>query len=237
FDFVMKKENLSFYPAALKICKIFYPKRPQNTTTTIQKPPLVKKNTAFKLNLQFDHPYLRERNITPQVARFFQLGFCTSGMMKQRIAIPIVDRDKYTVAYCGRTIHHDCYPKYLFPTRFQKSKYLFNLQNLVPHSPNPVFIVEGFFDCIHIHTCGFDSLALMGTTISAVQIDLLKYLDRRYILMLDGDEAGKKAMHIIKAILKRENIANHAVYLIHKKEPELLDRDELELFVDRNLLG
>ena len=234
FDFVMKKESLSFYPAALKIYEIFYSQNPHNETKPIQKPQLTKKNTAFKLNLQFDHPYLRERNINPRVARFFQLGFCCSGLMKERIAIPIVDRDKNTVAYCGRTIHHDCSPKYLFPRRFRKSEYLFNLQNLVPRSPKPVFIVEGFFDCIHIHTCGFDSLALMGTTISAAQIDLLKCLDRKYILMLDGDETGKKAMHVLKAILKKENITSQSIYLIDKKEPELLDRHELEFLAHGN---
>jgi DNA primase len=234
FDFVMKKEGLSFYPAALKIYNIFYARRPQSAAPHIQKPPPLRKNTAFKLDLQFDHPYLRQRNITPQLARFFQMGFCASGMMKQRIAIPIIDMDKNIAAYCGRAVYRNCSPKYLFPGRFQKSKYLFNLQNLLPRSPNPVFIVEGFFDCIHIHTCGFDALALMGTTISSAQVDLLRHLDRQYILMLDGDEAGKKATHIIKAILKKEAITCHPVYLIHKKEPELLGRDELELFADRD---
>ena len=38
----------------------------------------------------------------------------------------------------------------------------------------PVFIVEGFFDCIHVTVYGFDCVALMGNSISTYQLKLLK---------------------------------------------------------------
>jgi len=155
-DFVMKKEKLSCYHAALRIYKTFY---------SHQTIPKAQTQKTLKLKLQFDHPYLEKRNITSHIARFFQLGFCNSGLMKERIAIPVADIDKNILAYCGRTIHPDVSPRYLFPKGFRKSEYLFNIQNIIYGSPNPVFIVEGFFDCIHIHARGFDSIALMGTTI------------------------------------------------------------------------
>lgn len=218
-DFVMKKEKLSCYHAALLIYKTFY---------AHDSIPKAKKPITLKLKLQFDHPYLKKRNINSQVARFFQLGFCNSGLMKDRIAIPIADIDKNILAYCGRTIQPHVTPRYLFPKGFRKSEYLFNIQNIIYGVPKPVFIVEGFFGCIYIHTLGFDSLALMGTTISAQQIDLLKNTGRRYILMLDGDETGKQAMTRIAGILKKENISFKSVYLGYKKEPEMLSKDDLE---------
>ena len=221
-DFVMKKEKLSCYHAALRIYKTFY------SHETIPKDQKTQTPKTFKLKLQFDHPYLEKRNITSHIARFFQLGFCNSGLMKDRIAIPITDIDKNILAYCGRTIHRNVSPKYLFPKGFRKSEYLFNIQNIIYGSPNPVFIVEGFFDCIHIHSLGFDSVALMGTTISTQQIGLLKNTGRRYILMLDGDRTGKQAMTTIGSILKRVNISFKSVYLCHKKEPEMLSKDDLE---------
>jgi DNA primase len=221
-DFVMKKEKLSCYHAALRIHKTFHSLETNPKAQKSQTP----KN--LKLKLRFDHPYLEKRNVTAHIARFFQLGFCSSGLMKDRIAIPITDTDKNILAYCGRTIHPNVSPRYLFPKGFRKSEYLFNIQNIIYGSPNPVFIVEGFFDCIHVHSLGFDSVALMGTTISKQQIDLLKHTGRRYILMLDGDRTGKQAMARIGSILKRENISFKSVYLCHKKEPEMLSKDDLE---------
>jgi len=218
-DFVMKKEKLSCYHAALLIYKTFY---------AHESIPKAQTQTALKLKLQFDHPYLKKRNINSQVARFFQLGFCNSGLMKDRIAIPIADMDRNILAYCGRTIHQNVTPRYLFPKGFRKSEYLFNIQNIIYGAPTPVFIVEGFFGCIHIHALGFDSVALMGTTISAQQIDLLKKTGRRYILMLDGDRTGKQAMEKIGSILKKVNLPFKSVYLGHKKEPEMLSKDDLE---------
>ena len=221
-DFVMKKETLSCYHAVLRIYKTFYSHQtiPKEQNTQTQK--------NIKLKLRFDHPYLAKRKVTFHIARFFQLGFCDSGLMKDRIAIPIVDIDKNILAYCGRTIHPDFSPRYLFPKGFRKSDYLYNIQNIIYGSPNPVFIVEGFFDCIHIHSLGFDSVALMGTTISTQQIDLLKHTGRRYVLMLDGDSTGKQAMARIGNILKSENISFKSVYLCHKREPEMLSKDDLE---------
>jgi DNA primase len=224
FDFVMKKEKVAFYDAALRIYKTFYLQNPIQKTNRTQEP------KTFKLKLQFEHPYLKKRNINSHIARFFQLGFCDSGLMKDRIAIPISDIDKNIMAYCGRAIHQNVSPKYLFPKGFRKSEYLFNIQNIIYGSPKPVFIVEGFFDCIHINTLGFDSIALMGTTISTQQIAVLKNTGRRYILMLDGDQTGQQAMIRIGRILKKENISFKSVYLCHKKEPEMLSKDDLEDF-------
>ncbi len=224
FDFVMKKENLSFYQAALKIYNIFYSPK---STRNLQN---------LKLQLQFNHPYLQKRDIPPHIARFFQLGYCTSGLMKDRIAIPICDLDRNTAAYCGRTIHDHISPKYLFPKSFHKSRYLFNLQNIMPNLQKPVFIVEGFFDCIYIHSLGFDSIALMGTTISQQQISLLKLINRPYILMLDGDFVGQQAMEKIKNIMKRENISVMEVYLEDKKEPESLSKEDLKIIADLQFL-
>jgi DNA primase len=217
FDFVMKKENLSFYHAALKIYRTFYPRNPTSNCQNL------------KLKLRPSHPYLQKRNITPHIARFFQLGYCASGLMKDRIAIPICDMDGNTAAYCGRAIHDHVSPKYLFPKNFHKSQYLFNMQHIAPKSPTPVFIVEGFFDCIHIHHLDFDAIALMGTTISQTQISLLKQIARPYIFMLDGDPAGRQATAKIKHILKKQKLPAWFVYLEDGVEPESFSKEELAL--------
>ncbi|MES0446471.1 MAG: toprim domain-containing protein [Desulfobacterales bacterium] len=225
FDFVMKKEEISFYKAALKIWNTFYPP-PQQT-----HPPQQKKNQPLnlRLNLQPHHPYLTKRNVSPQLARYFQMGFCQYGIMKNRIAIPIYDICNRIVAYCGRTINQNSSPKYLFPKNFNKSHHIFNIQHITPQMKKPVFIVEGFFDCIHIAKLGFDAVAIMGSSLSLHQLTLLKDINRFYILMLDGDEAGEKATIKISNKMAQFKLTFKTVYLTLVKEPELLDYDFLEI--------
>jgi DNA primase len=71
----------------------------------------------------------------------------------------------------------------------------------------------------------------MGSSISQQQLTLLKEINRFYILMLDGDEAGEKAT--IKISNNRYSaqfkLTFKTIYLIDVKEPELLDYDFLEM--------
>jgi len=221
FDFVMKKENLSFHTAAMKIWETFYPYQSQ--------PQLQKQRIIRPLKLQPNHPYLRKRNISQQWARYFQMGFCQYGIMKNRIAIPILDREKQIVAYCGRAIQDNCPPKYLFPKNFNKSHYLFNIHRIKPHDKRPIFLVEGFFGCIHIVKSGFDAIALMGTSISYKQLKIMKDINRFFILMLDGDDAGRKATPKVEKKMNLYNIPFKTVHLIDVKEPELFDYDCLRI--------
>jgi len=225
FDFVMKKENLSFYQAGLKIWKTFYNtshhETPQHQTSTIK--------------LQYHHPYLCQRGIDEKMARYFRIGYSHAGLMKNRIAIPIIDRNNKLIAYCGRAIGSHTSPKYLFPRNFNKSKHLFNIQNILPSSPKPVFIVEGFFDCLHLLKLGFDAVALMGNSISQYQLEILKQLDRAYILMLDGDEAGRKGMQKAKQLIKQENLVCKPVYLVDVIEPESLEYDFLKVLESESI--
>jgi len=242
FDFVMKKEKLSFYNAALKIWNIFYSscdRQKMKEDNAKMKQELTLMN--LRLKLQPDHSYLRKRNISPQLARYFQMGFCQYGIMKNRIAIPVFDIQNRIVAYCGRAVEQDIFPKYIFPKNFNKSCHLFNIQRITPHTPHtphaphtsrhqkPVFIVEGFFDCINIVKLGFDAVALMGSSISQQQLTLLKEINRFYILMLDGDEAGEKATIKISNKMLQTGLTFKTVYLIEVKEPEFLDYDFLEI--------
>ena len=239
FDFVMKKEKLSFYQAASRIWNIFY--SPSQRQSMKQKNAKVKQELTLmnlRLKLQHHHCYLEKRNITPQLAQYFQMGFCQYGIMKNRIAIPVFDIQNRIVAYCGRAVQEGISPKYLFPKKFNKSYHLFNIQHITPHIPQaspspqhqkPVFIVEGFFDCIHIVKMGFDAVALMGCSISQQQLTLLKDINRFYILMLDGDDAGEKATIKVSNKMAQFKLTFKTVYLIELKEPELLDYDFLEM--------
>jgi DNA primase len=217
FDLVMKIENLTFYQAANKIWKVFYP---DNTVNKMQ------------LKLETNHPYLEKRKISPEIARYFQMGFCSTGIMKNRIAIPIIDESRNIVAYCGRSVYENGSAKYLFPRGFCKSNYLYNIQNILPDIRRHLFVVEGFFDSIHLVKMGFDSVALMGTTISKIQLQLLKKKNRNCVLMMDGDEAGAKGTKIISRLLRIYNIEFRSLWLQNNLDPESLDYDTILTILD-----
>jgi DNA primase len=89
--------------------------------------------------------------------------------------------------------------------------------------------VEGFFACIHIVKAGLDAIALMGTSVSPHQLSLMKDACRPYILMLDGDEAGRKATPIIENKLNLFKILFRTVNLMDGKQPDQLNDDYLKM--------
>jgi DNA primase len=220
-DFVMKKEQLSFYKAALKIWQTFFSKKRLRSNS----------NADSLINIEIDievhHPYLIRRGINEKLASFFQIRYDSYGRMKDRIVIPIMDRYKKQVGCCGRVVHPGILPKYLFNKDFKKSFHLYNIQNIVPHCRMPVFIVEGFFDCIHVTVNGFDCVALMGNSISTYQLKLLTEMNRNYILMLDGDDAGRKATQSVVKQMEQNGLSFRVVQLSNDLEPEALGYDDL----------
>jgi DNA primase len=90
-------------------------------------------NTPLKFRLdklERNHPYLLEqRGLTPETIADFGIGFCSKGMMADRIAIPIHNVKGEVVAYAGRFIGAppEGAPKYKLPPGFRKSQELFNI--------------------------------------------------------------------------------------------------------------
>jgi DNA primase len=114
-----------------------------------------------------------------------------------RIAIPIHNDKGELVAYAGR------WPgdppeeegKYKLPPGFQKHQVLFNFDRAVRETTEgKLIVVEGFFDCFKVWQAGFKNVvALMGSTLSKEQEDLLVNQANAVALMLDQDDAGEKA--------------------------------------------
>jgi DNA primase len=62
--------------------------------------------------------------------------------------------------------------------------------------------VEGFFDCFQLHQVGVAAVALMGAAFSEAQQRALLQSFHSVILMLDGDEAGRRATDTVVARLR-----------------------------------
>jgi DNA primase len=86
--------------------------------------------------------------------------------------------------------------------------------------------VEGFFDCLRVHQAGYSNVvALMGVSLSEVQEQLLRERFPRLMLMLDGDEAGRRASQQLAARLKGK--VSLSVVEAPGRQPDQLSSEEM----------
>ena len=122
------------------------------------------------------------------------------------------------VAYAGRAID-GTEPRYKFPVGFRKSLELFNLNRV--RGELSVVLVEGFFDCLTVSAAGFPCVALMGSSMSAAQEELIVRHFNVACVLLDGDEAGREgAMDCLTRLGRR--MWTYAPTLPEGKQPDML---------------
>jgi DNA primase len=259
-DFVAKKENISLLKAANLLVEWFDLKiqppeseepsprdrkpesRVQNKITSPKRelepaPSVVEtgenKPLEFTLkNLQPDHAYLSQRGLSPETIQTFGLGFCTKGIQKDRIAIPIHNATGHLVAYAGRALTDDAPEKYQFPKGFKKSLELFNFHRAIAESADrPLVIVEGFFDVMNLWQHGVRRVvALMGRYLSPAHEELIRRHTNSHsqvIVMLDEDEAGRDARELIAGRLARFVFVKVHTFDQPGMQPDQLSADEV----------
>lgn len=272
FDFVMAMENLSeVREAAEKISAWFngvgIKEKPAQDTGTPAEPTTKPEKTAvdepkttttgteteepksnppltFTLkNLEPKHPYLKKRKLQPETIEHFGVGFCSKGLMKDRIVIPIHNQNGELVAYAGRAItaNDEKEGKYKFPPKFQKSLVIFNLHRALAESDGQsLILVEGFFDVMWLWQCGYkNAAALMGSSMSQEQEDLLtKTLQPqgRLTIFFDGDTAGQSCT---KEVLNRLAPAIFVKVFLPKwgQEPDGFNPTELQAILGTTYLS
>ena len=251
-DLVMKIEGCTIRDAGEKLSDWFglsYERRkkggptPQSAKHTSPKPAAAvhtsERNSADGANpplerplkdLNPDHPYLVQRGLTVPTIKLFGIGYCTRGLMRGRIAIPIHDEHGDLVAYAGRAVDGALAAekgKFRFPDGFKKSLVLFNLHRAMQSSDCHLIVVEGFFDCFKVTQAGFPYVvALMGSTLSEPQEQLLLAHSDRLTLFLDGDDAGTKCLREFYARLRRRTYLRE-VHLEPGEQPDSLTDDRI----------
>lgn len=237
-DFVAAMEKCSVRDAALKL-QDWYSVPQSASADAVKTEPSAKgvgesatnKPLSFQLKgIDHAHPYLTERGITQETAETFGVGyFGGKGSMRGRIVIPIHNKRGELVAYAGRAIDGS-EPRYKLPAGFHKSVELFNLHRAIGESnvDRRVVVVEGFFDCLQVTQAGLPCVALMGSSLSDAQEDLLVRHFESAWLMLDGDEAGRQAATECVARIGRRMWVRVAE-VPDEKQPDQLSGSELRL--------
>lgn len=244
-DFAAAMDDSTIREAALKLQELFLgegsepnpkPKRqpkkeePAAAAVEVINPPL-----GFELRVDPGHEYGQSRGVSREMLEEFGAGFCLSkGTFAGRFVFPLNNERGELIGYAGRSVD-DSEPKYLFPSGekgFQKRRVLWNFHREVRElGPDAeVIVVEGFFDLMRVREVGYPCVALMGSSISQEQEELLATYFKRVILMLDGDEAGRGATDECLKRLGRRMFVK-ALEVPDGKQPDMLSREEIVLLM------
>jgi len=118
---------------------------------------------------------------------------------RNRLMIPIRDRNGKMAGFGARVLDPEDVPKYLNSPQtpiFDKSRLLYGLDSARKdiRELDQVVIVEGYMGVIGPFQHGFRNIvAQMGTALTEYQLRILKKYTDKFILALDSDAAGQKA--------------------------------------------
>lgn len=140
--------------------------------------------------------YMQERGISLQVCHKYNIGYdynCTEQGLQGVPAI-IIPTSKNTAVIRNINPKDD-------KERYRKigSVEIFN-KDIINKTDKPIFVAEGEIDALSIIELGYEAIALGGVGSQNKFIDILNATNPKnsFILVLDNDEAGKKAAKEIK---------------------------------------
>lgn len=154
-------------------------------------------------------------------------------LLRDRVALPIIGADDRRIMGFGSRRLDDSdpsVPKYLNSPEtvlFRKSELLYGMPNLAEaESVGEVLVVEGNIDMLALHDAGFHNVvAAAGTALTPEHLALIAERVRRVTLLLDGDEAGRKAAGRALRLPGAGALDMGVVTIIGAKDPaELLER-------------
>ena len=119
---------------------------------------------------------------------------------------------------------------------FAKSRLLYGL-DVALHAmrkSRTALVMEGYTDCIVAHQYGFlDTVAVLGTALSERHVRTLKRFADRIVLVLDGDEAGRRRANEVLELFVAENADLRVLTLPQGMDPaDFLAEHGAEAFAD-----
>jgi DNA primase len=188
-----------------------------------------------KIHLNPRTPFLQDKKaISVDTAIRFETGLPDpkSSFLQGSVAVRLHDMGGHPIGYCGRRLDPDAISrrgKWRFPACLPKGQLLYNAHRALAARDRGIVLVECPWAVMRCAQAGISGVvALLGTTITDTQLAWLARAPA-VLLLMDADQAGRKAAKTIAQALGRQTIA-----LIHElppdQEPEdLSDIDLLSL--------
>jgi DNA primase len=220
------------------------PKPAAKSEPEIKLPVVVNAPLDFELQgLDASHPYLPDRGFMPETIARFGLGYCSRGMLKNRLAIPLHDATGALIGYAGRVVDDSTItednPRYRFPGErkrdgklfeFRKTLFLYNGFR-IKAPVDDLIIVEGFTSVWWLDQNGLpDVVATMGADCSERQAELIVALvkpDGHVWIVPDGDAAGERHAQTLLLRISPHRLVRW-VKMAEGKQPTDLAREQLK---------
>ena len=154
----------------------------------IELPKNIPKKSNFILESELDrynikHPYMYQRGLTDEIIDMFHIGYNAE---KDTITFPVWDEFGSIVMITERSTKDK---RFYIPPNVEKPVYLLNY--ILKEKIQRVFVCESQLNTLNCWKYGFPAIGLFGTG-SQYQYDILRKSGiRNYVLMFDGDSAGR----------------------------------------------
>jgi len=156
-------------------------------------------------------------------------------VFRGRLIVPIRSPEGRTIAFGGRLLEGEAGPKYLNSREsalYNKSETLYGMDQARDEIRRKrcAILVEGYFDCIALHQAGIrNAVALCSTALTAGHLALLARGEaKELILFLDGDEAGRKGIERVGAVLLSSGASARVALLPDNQDPDSFVQSEGE---------
>lgn len=149
------------------------------------------------------HKYITRRGISDETANRLELKFDPKGPSdhEPRILFPVKGPDGSLYGFSGRAIRKTAKLKVRDYHGLPKSKCVLGSHLLTQDSVDKVLVVEGLFDYANGWECGFPTAAVMHSTMTEAQAEVLRDIGKPVYLFYDNDQAGRKGVKVAGALL------------------------------------
>ena len=145
---------------------------------------------------------------------------------RNRLIFPINDMDGNVAGFGGRALDDDAGPKYLNSPEtplYQKSQILYMLDRAhrEVYQERRAVVAEGYMDVIALRQAGvLNAVAPLGAALSKYHARLLKRRCDAVTFILDGDEAGARAVERGAGVFLGEGLRVEAAVMPPGKDPD-----------------
>lgn len=184
--------------------------------------------------------FLKEKKVPLELAEALGLirkrkdGSSYYDFFRNRLMFPILDEEGRVIGFGGRRLND---------ASKEEAKYINSPESPVYHKGEGVYglaqtkktirekgelvLVEGYMDLIALHQAGIkNAVAPLGTALTPQQIRYLTRFAPQFVVMFDGDEAGKRAFFKSLNLFLNEKIHPKVVRLPENHDPDSYIREK-----------
>jgi DNA primase len=243
-DFVAKREGVSVREAALMLDSWFElglteSEAPHATppAAPAEAPPaeeehLPRENPPLTFTLKTldpTHVSLAGLGLSRATLESFGAGYCTKGLLKGRLAIPVHNPSGELVAYAGLAVEEGETPRYLFPPNFHAALEVFNLHRLAEFAAEeePLYLAPEIEGVLRLADAGVAAvLGLFDGSLSPEQEEAIAgalTLFERLVLVGEGF-----ADRTVARLARHASVAWLGLLDPHAENPEEIEGAEEE---------